>query len=205
MGGTNGYASMVYARKQGRTEDRQRPKGKRRKLDNYETPPEHTRQLCDVIRFHGPILEPACGSGRMVRALRELTGHKVSGFDLKNGHDFLKRTRRWKGDIVTNPPYGAGMADAFAFHALELAEGRVAMLFELKFLTGTKRARKLFRAVKPEAIIIIPERVYFYAGAKQITAQFYNHCWVIWPGRARRALQYDTLTYWAEPSGEDES
>jgi len=196
MGGSNGYASMVWNKKKKGA----RPKGKRRKLDNYETPPRNTFQVTEAIKFKGPILEPACGSGRMVHALRASTGLKVTGFDLKNGHDFLARTAIWPGDIVTNPPYGNGMADAFANHALKLADGRVAVLVELKFLTGDRRAAKLFRRLRPELVIVIPERIYFFAGKKPIPAQFYNHCWIVWPDRkTRRRGNYETKLIWTTP------
>jgi hypothetical protein len=193
MGGANGYAAMVAARKA-------KPKGKRRRFDNYETPSQHTFQLTDVATFKGPILEPACGSGRMVRALRSATGLKVTGFDFRDGNDFLARKKPWPGDIVTNPPYGNGAADAFVNHALALADGRVAMLMELKYLTGDKRAAKVFRACPPDLIVIIPERIYFYAGRDPIKAQFYNHVWIVWPDRkARKRGGYQTRTIWASP------
>lgn len=217
MSGSNGYASMVWNRKKKKraTTKGKRPRGKRRRLDNYETPPRNTFQLATVVLLKGPILEPACGSGRMVRALRTAFARKpphgfkwrvpkmeVVGMDLKDGpqFDFLKRTKKWKGDIVTNPPYGKGMSDAFVYKALELADGRVAMLVELKFLTGDKRAKKLFMKCAPELVIIIPERIYFIAGAKPIPAQFYNHCWIVWPRRSvRERGGYDTKMIWADP------
>lgn len=196
MAGANGYAAMVAARAG-------KPKGKRRKLDNYETPSPHTFQLTDVVKFKGPIREPACGSGRMVRALRSATGLKVTGSDLRDGHDFLKATKPWPGDIVTNPPYGNGAADAFVNHALKLADGRVAMLMELKYLTGDKRAKNLFRKCKPDVVIIIPERIYFYAGRDPIPSQFYNHVWIVWPDRKTRARgKYETRTIWAAPQND---
>lgn len=214
MGGSNGYASMVWNRTKKRKvakTKKGRKRGKRRRLDNYETPPRNTFQVATVVPFKGPILEPACGSGRMVRALKEAlrkhwgrmkTGTSIVGMDLRDGaqFDFLKRTAKWKGDIVTNPPYGKGLSDAFAYKALELADGRVAVLVELKFLTGDKRATKLFLTCPPELVIIIPERIYFIAGAKPIPAQFYNHCWIVWPDRKTRERgRYVTKMAWANP------
>lgn len=206
-GGSNGYASMVWNRTQGKKAARKkgakapRAKQKRRRLDNYETPTRDTNQLTRLIAFKGPIKEPACGSGRMVRALQAaFPGMKIVGSDLKMGqaHDFIAATKTWPGDIVTNPPYGEGNSDAFTYKALELADGRVAMLVELKFLTGDKRAAKLFRVNKPEMVIIIPYRIYFYAGAKPIPAQFYNHCWIIWPPRKKRGSGVKTQLVWAD-------
>ena len=174
-----------------------KPKGARRKLDDYETPSVDTERVCRFIKFRGPILEPASGSGRMARALLTWAGKKVTTADLKRGQDFLKRTKIWKGDIITNPPYHKGMADAFVQHALKLADGRVAMLLEIKYLAGQKRA-KFYNTCKPEAVIVIPNRVYFFAGGKQITSQFYSHCWVVWPSRTLRGKGTRTEIYWAE-------
>ena len=96
MSGRNGYAALVRQRAS--------RKGKRRPLDDYETPGNVTRRLTRLVRLNSPILEPACGSGRMVRDLRSQTGLKVVGFDIQHGADFFARTEPWEGDIVTNPP-----------------------------------------------------------------------------------------------------
>lgn len=191
MAGSNAYANLVRSRKA-------KPKGKRRKLDDYETPSIDTERLCRFVKFRGPILEPAAGSGRMSRALVTWTSKRVTTADIKRGQDFLKRSKTWKGDIITNPPYHHGMADAFVQHALKLADGRVAMLLELKYLTGQKRAKSLYNVCKPEAVIVIPNRIYFFAGGKQIKSQFYSHCWIVWPPRALRGPGTRTETYWAD-------
>jgi predicted RNA methylase len=188
MAGTNAYANLVRNRK---------PKGGRRKLDDYETPSADTERLCRFVKFRGPILEPAAGSGRMARALATWTGKRVTTADLKRGQDFLARTKKWAGDIVTNPPYHDGMATAFVQKALELADGRVAMLLELKYLAGAKRA-KFYNANKPEALVVIPNRIYFLVNGKPIKSQFYSHCWIVWPPRALRDKGRMTSVHWAE-------
>src|SRR5262245_20922342 len=122
----NGYAALVRQRTEG--------KAKRRKLDDYETPDDVTGRLLDHLpEFKGPILEPACGSGRMMKVLRQRTKSKVTGSDIKQGADFLKRTTRWPGDIISNPPYRDGLAERFARHALKLADGRVCLLLQSGF------------------------------------------------------------------------
>jgi SAM-dependent methyltransferase len=199
-GGRNGYAALVRQRSKGVT--------KRRKLDDYETPEEVTATLTDVIGgqldgFRGPILEPACGTGRLARGLRKLTGKEVTGFDIKRGHDFLKRVEPWKGDIVTNPPYRDGLAEKFCRHALKLASGRVAMLVQSGFVWGGKRARGLYTEFRPEAVIVIPDRVYFIVpGEGAIDSQFFTHCWIVWPERRHRGRNgHETRIFW--PLGDD--
>lgn len=174
----NGYASMVRTAK---------AKSKRRRMDDYETPENVTHALTQYISFTGPIMEPACGSGRMMRELTKRTGRTVYGFDLKKGHDFTKSIGKWRGDIVTNPPYRDNLPEIFARKALDRASGRVALLVEGKWLWGAKRAKGLFSEFIPEAIIVLSSRIYFFQGkGKPIDSQFFSHCWVVWPQRSRR-------------------
>lgn len=195
MSGKNGYAALVKQRSTGKV--------KRRKLDDYETPNENTRQLLKHVKFSGPIFEPACGSGRMMRELRSLTGLKVTGSDIKHGADFLKRTKTFPGDIVTNPPYRDGLAERFARHALKIADGRVCMLMQSGFLWGGKRGSGLYTEHKPEAVLIIPERIYFLVNGKPIESQFFSHAWICWPARKKRAWGgYDTQVIWVDPEEE---
>lgn len=196
MAAKNGYAALVRQRSSGDT--------KRRRLDDYETPEDKTVYLTDAVKFHGPILEPACGSGRMVRALRDELGVSVVGYDIKlvKSHDFFKRVKRWRGDIVTNPPYRDGLAERFTRHALKLADGRVAMLMQSGFLWGDKRATGLYADCPPEKVIVIPERIYFFAAGKPITSQFFNHAWLVWPERKKRERGgYDCPIVWAQSNG----
>lgn len=189
----NGYAAMV--RKKSRRNiykvmvEGNRQKSKRRKLDDYETPESATKALTDHIEFTGAILEPAAGSGRMAKVLRRETKRQVFTSDIKRGRDFLKRNDKFKGNIITNPPYGRKL-DAFAEKALELATGRVALLVEGKWLWGSKRANGLFKKFPPETVIVLSSRIYFYEGSgKPIPAQFFSHCWVVWPTQFNREHQ----------------
>lgn len=179
MSQRNGYAALVRQRTDGVT--------KRRKLDDYETPGNVTRRLTRFVKLAGPILEPACGSGFMVKELRQETGLRVVGTDIKGGIDFLKRAKEWRGDIVTNPPYRDGLAEKFARHALKLASGRVCMLVQSGFIWGDKRADGLFAEFPPDQIIVIPERIYFLVNGKPIDSQFFSHAWVCWPSQRIRA------------------
>lgn len=195
MPGKNGYAALVKQRTEGGT--------KRRKLDDYETPGEVTRALLRHVKLKGPILEPACGSGRMTRELQLVA--RVTGHDIKHGmgHDFFKRAKTWAGDIVTNPPYRDGLAERFVRHGLKLADGRVCMLMQSGFIWGGKRGSGLYRDAKPDLVIVIPERIYFFEAGKPIESQFFSHAWMCWPARkARERGDYITATVWAEPEDE---
>jgi hypothetical protein len=199
----NGYAAMVAAKK-----DAPKSKAKRRKMDDYETPEDNTAALCQLVKFAGPILEPASGSGRMARALAEFTGKKVTTADMKRGADFTRRVAPWAGDIVTNPPYRDNLPETFARNALKLASGRVALLVEQKWLTGAKRARGLFSEYVPEAFVFLASRIYFFeGGGKPIDSQFFSHCWVVWPEKKRRKKLKagDTRAYIVDQNGTAES
>jgi len=182
----NGYAAFV-----------RKGKSKRRKLDDYETPESAIRPLTswyrDLFLGSDPILEPAAGSGRMAKVLREETNSKVYESDIKQGKDFLKRKEKWPGHIITNPPYKDNLPEKFARHALKLAKGKVALLVEGKWLWGSKRANGLFEEYIPETVIVLSSRIYFHEGSgKPIKSQFFSHCWVVWPSEENRLTNEET-------------
>lgn len=168
-------------------------KTKRDRNDRYETPEWATEMLVRALLGYGgltgPVLEPACGSGRMVREVRRLTGLRVVGRDIEDtGHDFLAAKRTWPGSMVTNPPYHKDMPLRFAQKAHEVVDGRFAMLLQGGFLWTDKRSDLLREGpLKPELVLIVPYRIYFYRrNGKPIEGQAYSHCWVAWPERERR-------------------
>lgn len=108
----------------------------------YPTPPEATRALLSVEDFDGPIWEPACGEGHIATVL-QAAGLSVVATDLNDrgfgavGIDFLRQTAPRALHIVTNPPYGSGLADAFIETSLSFTretDGKVAMLLNLNSL-----------------------------------------------------------------------
>lgn len=117
-----------------------------RGLDYYETPTPAVHALLGAEKLHGPVWEPACGSGRIVRVLRA-AGHRVVATDIEDygcpdaasGMDFLQQKRAPEGvtTIVTNPPFMH--ANEFVRHALSLVP-RVVMLLRLAFLEGQGRS-----------------------------------------------------------------
>lgn len=129
-------------------------------FEYYPTPPEATRALLSVEAFDGPIWEPACGEGHISEVLLS-DGHQVVSTDLatcwgygEGGRDFLRERAPLAKHIVTNPPYGRGLADAFVSHALELTRptgGTVAMLLALQSLAHP--LRHAFWTGRPPAVI----------------------------------------------------
>jgi hypothetical protein len=90
-------------------------------------------------RDHCKVWEPACGSGKMVAALRQ-AGFDVIGSDIATGADFLGQpAKSGIAAIITNPPYA--LAREFIERALSFDSVRVvAMLLRTDFDHGATRA-----------------------------------------------------------------
>jgi hypothetical protein len=112
--------------------------GKRRKADFYETPYSMTRHLLDREAVCGPVLEPACGNGAIVREL-EAADLPVVSYDLER--DFLSETTRYPF-VITNPPYSK--ASDFIMRAKLVAQVGFCFLLPLAYLHGKDRLDNIF-------------------------------------------------------------
>jgi hypothetical protein len=165
----------------------------RARYEFYPTPPEATRALLSVEQFDGPIWEPACGRGAISMVL-EAAGHDVLSTDLiqrdygAGGIDFLRQTQPRAKHIVTNPPYGRGLGDAFVRHALDLTRdtgGTVAMLLNVASLCHPNRHR-LWVQNPPAAIYALDELVCWPEGDPALAnraTNMHRYCWVVWRPR----------------------
>jgi hypothetical protein len=163
-------------------------------FDFYATPPEATRALLSVEHFDGPIWEPACGDGRISRELTA-AGHDVVSTDLidraygVSGVDFLLERAPRAKHIITNPPYGGGLADKFIGKALGFTRqtgGKAAFLLDLASLCHPTRHSK-FIATPPAAIYALDQLVCLPNGdaarAPFMARADRRYCWMIWrPG-----------------------
>jgi hypothetical protein len=176
----------------------------RARYEFYPTPPEATRALLSVEQFDGSIWEPACGRGAISEVLK-IAGHNVVSTDLiqrdygTGGVNFLLEPKSRAKHIVTNPPYGRGLADAFVKHALALTRetgGTVAMLLNLASLCHPKR-HQLWVNHPPSAIYALDELVCWPEGdpalARSTTAQ-HRYCWVVWKPGAVSATSFAWLS-----------
>jgi hypothetical protein len=117
---------------------------------------------------------------------------QVAGADIRDGgFDYLQTKEVWNGDVVTNPPYHNGMAEAFVAHALAKSTGKVAMLLQSGFLFGSRRTRELLAPFPPSQVIAVPWRILFHIGDSDrvIRSQAYNHVWVVWDRHSRPMTQ----------------
>lgn len=209
--------SNVYANSsRRRAAKRNNPEFVQGPLDRLETPAEVTEALLRHVQLQDRILEPAAGSGRIVRVLRRRRPEpSVFKTDLQQGRkfDFLSPSyaeevlgsATFAGDLVTNPPYSGGRAEAFVAKALQVADGRVCMLLRSGFLWGTRRATSVWReGVRPELVLVIPWRIRFLAAdGKPIAGQFYDHAWFVWAPRSVRSRTRATRIEVASPEGNE--
>lgn len=131
--------------------------------DWYVEPRASVDFLLDRERFSGPVWDPACGQGTIVKACLD-RGLEAYGTDLirrmysrpawfpgvlnfAEGRKDLARRR----EIISNPPYlKAKGAEAFIRRALALPRiEKVAMVVNAKFMFGDGRARGLYTELPP--------------------------------------------------------
>lgn len=158
----------------------------------YPTPPEATRALLSVERFDGPIWEPACGQGHIAKVL-DAYGHQVVATDLNDwGYgtphvNFLDERRPRATHIVTNPPYGSGLADDFINRALSFTRitgGKVAMLLNLASLAHERRTAD-WRRNPPARLYAVDGVVCWPDPYRTPPKHFLQHryVWAVWePG-----------------------
>ena len=163
-------------------------------LDKYETPKWATLALLPYgLNARQPrpklIWEPACGSGKMARALS--TDFKVTATDISGStkKDFLKSEllSRDIGAIVTNPPYTH--ATEFIEHALTLmhpVDGMVAMLLRCDF-DHAKTRRKLFEGRPFWRKIVLTKRIRWIENS--VGSPSFNHAWFVWDWRYRSCAE----------------
>lgn len=135
----------------------------REQNDYYATDPNSLKEFLKALKrdnftLHNDIWECACGEGHLSKVLIS-EGYNVYSSDLidrnygKGKIDFLKVNEKWKGDILTNPPYK--YAKEFVEKSLQLIDkdNYVIMYLKIQFLEGQKR-RKLFNKFPPIYIYI---------------------------------------------------
>ena len=135
----------------------------RERHDYYATEPKVAELLCDLFQFSPLIWECACGEGHLARVFED-RGYIVKATDLidrgygKGGVDFLKCTKPFAGDIITNPPYK--YAQQFVEKALELVVEvyLLVMFLKLTFMEGKGR-KELFQNSPPLCIYVSSSRL----------------------------------------------
>ncbi len=162
-------------------------RGKRKGKDNYPTPSWVTKALLDEVQFKGNILEPACGSGNMVRGLKKWTDSQIFYQDIRTdnihndhgGIDFLA----WKPDkvirnVVSNPPFNIALE--FIKKSLQIATQKVCLLLRLNFLESGSRY-KFFKNSPLKWVYVFCDRVAFYPeGKRRNSGGTIAFAWYVW-------------------------
>lgn len=162
---------------------------KRRKLDDYPTPPEVLDTLFENVKLGPEIYDPACGRRRRVIFAAKRHGLRASGSDISGTlikANFLNMVDGCIGpnDIVTNPPYGnrrGSLALRFIEKALEvthLYQKHTAMLLPIDFDSGKTR-RHVFEHPAFALKLVLLDRIKWFDGQSGST----NHAWYIWDWR----------------------
>lgn len=157
----------------------------RAEYDYYATPAKAVEELLRLESFQLFIWEPACGELHISKILSTY-GYVVESTDLiKRGdhevEDFLATKRKWKGDIITNPPFAK--ATEFLQKALEVVDegAKVAFFLRIQFLEGVKR-RKIFEATPPRRVWVASRtlRCAKNGDFENATGNASTYCWFIW-------------------------
>ena len=145
----------------------------RRASDFYPTPPEVTVALLKFLRLptQTHIWEPACGDGRMVKAM-EAMGYTVTGTDIRTGYDFLSEPPMLCDWIITNPPFR--LAADFIRRCAEHGKP-FALLLKTQFWNAAKRY-KLFWEITPTRILPLTWRPDFTGKGQAMM----DMAWCVW-------------------------
>jgi len=110
----------------------------------YVEPEWCSQRLFEVESFSGTVWDPACGIGRIVESAR-VAGYRTLATDIVDrgySHftgelDFLAEVGRIPAtNIVCNPPFTE--CDKFVWRALDLVEGKVAMIWLARRLNAAR-------------------------------------------------------------------
>lgn len=157
----------------------------REQHEHYVEPEWCSKRLFDVVKFNGPIWDPCCGFGRMVKSARA-ANYVAHGTDIvirSELHGASLDFFTWDGrahNIVCNPPFD--VFQKFAEHALRLPGiHKVAMIWLVRtlpaarWLRQTPLARILLLTPRPS----MPPGHTITAGEKPGGGK-QDFCWLIW-------------------------
>ena len=161
------------------------------KDDAYETPDWLTEAILPEVlptKWGNPneefnILEPCCGTGRIIECIEKFNTPAplcIDAIDIRDSGtgrvgDFLEETPEPIFDLViTNPPYSLAME--FIQHGMKFlrnADSRLVYLLRLGFLSSKKRA--VWMRENTPSIYVTPKRPSFFEGTDQT-----DYAWFEW-------------------------
>jgi hypothetical protein len=164
--------------------------------DLYETPAWVVDALAEHVNLTGlSVWEPACGGGKMVRALQS-HGADVTATDLNDQNfegmadqfdftvDEIAPGHFYFDSIITNPPYGpqGRTGTAFIERGLERLPpgGMLALLLPVDFDSAKGRARLFGDNSHFAAKIVLRKRICWFDPQPGQAGPSANHAWFIW-------------------------
>lgn len=170
----------------------------RQQNDYYATEPKAINLLLELEKFNPNIWECCCGEGHLSKVMTE-KGYNVISSDLidrgfGNGNiNFLECNKKWKGDIITNPPYA--FANQFILKGLELLEegNRLALFMPIRYLEGKAR-KKIYEENPPEIIYISSGKLICAINGDfaKVKGSAMSYAWFIW----RKGFKGETKIKW---------
>lgn len=162
------------------------PNAIREKNDFYATNPHALEIAMPILKeiLHNDVWECACGQGHLAKVLKD-NGYEVKSTDLIDRgwggtQDFLQTTEKFKGDILTNPPFK--LAEQFVAKSFELLEeGNYAIFFlKVQFLESKSR-KKMFEKYPLKYLIVNSERQQCAKDAdfEHLKATTQCYCWYV--------------------------
>lgn len=180
-------------------------KGDPNKVMGYDCAETPSYALDPLLRYISKdlcIWEPACGTGRLVRAF-ERAGYDVIGSDLSTGHNFFSTECDGAQVICSNPPYS--LKPEFIYRCYEIGLP-FALLLPVEVI-GSQKVQMMMRSYGAE-LLLLDKRVNFYMPNKGIegadgwksSAQFPTmwYCWHLLPS----LICYGEIVRYPEPEGE---
>ena len=168
-------------------------------LDFYATPPHYIAALFGEVNLWGKVIEPCCGDGAIVEALRTRTAiRKVVANDIDTGYDadlHFDARLPWPGHYdwaVTNPPFCDELP--ILEQAFDAADN-VAFLARLSFLEPTEDREYLLESRRPTQIIVLPRYSFRPNDQGKRATDSMTCCWLVWHAdREQRGL-----SVWGRP------
>lgn len=163
----------------------------REEHEHYVEPEWCSRRLFEVERFVGPIFDPCCGFGHILKSA-EAADHDTWAADIVNRgypgtkvEDFFTAQNN-PADIVSNPPFD--LFKPFALRALDVCYEKVALIWLVRtlpaarWLRQTPLARILLLTPRPAMPpgCVVSHGVGLHGEPQKVGGGKQDFCWLIW-------------------------
>lgn len=166
---------------------KKQPPMKQGNSNDFQTPKEALYPLIPYLKKDWKIWECACGSGNLVRGLKEYN-YDVIGSDIKEGHDFLKWQPKEYDCIVTNPPFS--LKQEFLRRCYELKKP-FALLLPLTTFETEKR-QSLFKRYGVQ-VVFFDKRINFETPSGNGGGSWFATAWFTSQMKLKKDLNFVRL------------